>query len=76
MGTVGRIWNDRGTDFRVVRLWPLPPGYKEKTCPKCGDKQLTGAIIAFQSGDYVTPDANETDPNILCQNCGYWADVV
>ena len=35
-------------------------------CPKCGSKNLTGAII--------TETADEQDPNILCLDCGYWRD--
>ncbi|HEY8364873.1 MAG TPA: hypothetical protein VIK84_04805 [Haloplasmataceae bacterium] len=50
----------------IKRLCELPIGLKDSLCPKCGSKELTGAII--------TETADEFDPNILCKNCGYWRD--
>lgn len=58
-------WTENKNDKRQQRsICSLPIGYKDATCPKCGSKNLTGAII--------TETADEQDPNILCKDCGYW----
>ena len=62
-----KLWTDYESEYNTVRLiCPLPIGIKGTKCPKCGSKELTGALI--------TPTANEQDPNILCKDCGYWRD--
>ena len=48
------------------RQVPLPIGYKYTACPKCGSLHLIGAMI--------TKDADESDPNIVCKDCGYCLD--
>lgn len=62
-----KIWTDYESEYQVIRsVCPLPIGLKGTVCPKCGSKELTGALI--------TPTSDEADPNILCKNCGYWRD--
>ena len=62
-----KLWTDYESDYDTVRaVCPLPAGIKGSKCPKCGSKELTGALI--------TPTADEQDPNILCKDCGYWRD--
>lgn len=58
-------WSDDRSDTRQPRGYvPLPRGVIGTKCPKCGSENLSGAII--------TETANETDPNIICLDCGYW----
>lgn len=62
-----KLWTDYESNHGNVRaVCSLPIGVRGAKCPKCGSKNLTGALI--------TPTANEQDPNILCKDCGYWRD--
>jgi DNA-directed RNA polymerase subunit RPC12/RpoP len=64
---LNKIWIDYNIDYTIVlSLCPLPFGIKSSVCPKCGSKEMSGALI--------TPTADEQDPNILCKDCGYWRD--
>jgi len=77
-----KIWNDSGDDFVLGSYAPLPFGYRSKddptvsnrNCPKCGSDKLIGAIILRPDGKQAIEGSDEADPNILCTNCGYWAD--
>lgn len=66
------IWTDRRPDGSVDmrpsrRLVALPNWLVGSRCLNCGTcGSLTGALI--------TPTADESDPNILCEACGYWRD--
>ena len=51
---------------KYIRYVPLPVGYKDTPCTKCGSLNLTGVLI--------TETADEQDPNIICKDCGYWFD--
>ena len=64
----GKLWTDnKNTTGVFLRgLAPLPVGVKSSACPKCGSNNMTGALI--------TETADESDPNILCIECGYWRD--
>ncbi len=62
-----KLWTDYDSEYDTVRsICALPVGIKGSACPKCGSKELIGALI--------TPTADEQDPNILCKDCGYWRD--
>lgn len=62
-----KLWIDYDSNYTKIReLCLLPVGLRDSTCPKCGSKRLTGALI--------TPTADEQAPNILCKDCGYWRD--
>ena len=62
-----KLWTDYESEHNTVRgVCQLPVGIRGSSCPKCGSKELTGALI--------TPTADEQDPNILCKDCGYWRD--
>lgn len=62
------LWTD--SDYSgesVIRGFsPLPIGIKGSKCPKCASRNLAGVLI--------TVSADESDPNILCLDCGYWRD--
>jgi hypothetical protein len=61
------VWTDDCLDNRsLLRCVPLPTGLRNYTCPKCCGCRLVGAII--------TETADSLDPNILCEECGYWWD--
>ena len=62
-----KLWTDYESEYNTVRsVCALPLGLKDSVCPKCGSKAMTGALI--------TSTADESDPNILCKECGYWRD--
>lgn len=62
-----RFWTDDENDARLPRGYaPLPIGLVNSSCSKCGSTKLTGALF--------TDTADEADPNILCNKCGYWKD--
>jgi len=63
-----KLWTDvKGYDNVTIRGFaPLPLGLNEEKCPKCGKKNLRGALI--------TKTADQLDPNILCMECGYWRE--
>lgn len=62
-----KIWTDYNSEYASIKaVCPLPVGLVNTTCPKCGSINLTGALI--------TKEADSTDPNILCKDCGYWRD--
>ncbi len=62
-----KIWTDNPNDNREqCGFAPLPAGLRGSKCPKCGSLNLIGAIIS--------ETAVESDPNILCKDCGYWRD--
>ena len=64
---IEKIWTDYDSEYtEVSSICPLPQGIVGSVCPKCGSDNIVGAII--------TKDANESDPNILCMDCGYWRD--
>ena len=79
-----KVWNDSGEDFVLGFKTPLPVGYRSKDdpnisnriCPKCGSNKLSGAVILKPDGKQAVEGANEADPNIFCENCGYWDDSV
>lgn len=61
------VWTDNRLDGRSLQgCVSLPKGFRDRTCPKCGGCKLVGAII--------TETADSLDPNILCEECGYWWD--
>jgi hypothetical protein len=47
-------------------LAPLPVGWRDRPCPKCGGHSLSGALI--------TESADDFDPNLICLRCGHWWD--
>ncbi len=58
---------DGSADIRTPRGYvPLPVGVLGAACPRCGSPSLIGALI--------TENADESDPNLLCLDCGYWRD--
>lgn len=62
-----KIWTDYESEYTEVKTTcSLPSGLVDTVCPKCGSANIVGAII--------TEDADESDPNILCLDCGYWRD--
>ena len=51
-----KLWTDYESEYdSVLSICPLPIGSRGLKCPKCGSKELTGALI--------TPNADEQDPN-------------
>ena len=52
------ISNQMAAPIRVVAL---PFGYVDRACPECGSDSLTGALLS--------PDADESDPNVFCHSC-------
>jgi hypothetical protein len=46
-----------------IRMVPLPLGYRDRACPECGGGHLTGALLS--------PDADESDPNVFCRTCSW-----
>ena len=71
---IERIWNKESDDFTLGRQVPLPKGYISKKCPNCGSSSITGAIICYSNGEPVISSSDDNDPNLICLNCGYWAD--
>ncbi len=66
--TQEKLWTDRdySGDSIIRGFSPLPVGIQGSKCPKCGSRNLRGVLI--------TVSADESDPNILCIDCGYWRD--
>lgn len=63
-----KLWTDNNYngDKTIRGIVPVPVGYVNGKCPKCGSKNIRGAIIM--------PTADEQDPNLMCLDCGYWWD--
>ena len=59
-------------EFIIARQLPLPRGWANRTCPRCGSDGLMGAILTWSTGEQVTPTADESDPNITCRTCAWW----
>jgi DNA-directed RNA polymerase subunit M/transcription elongation factor TFIIS len=60
------IWSDREDQPYFVRALVPPPKSHLKCCPKCNSRNISGALIM--------KSADESDPNLVCLNCGYWWD--
>lgn len=64
--SVTRLTDD-SIDARKPRaLAALPRGYVKARCPRCTSMDLIGIL--------ATNTADDSDPNIACNNCGYWWD--
>ena len=63
-----KLWTDNNYkgDTKIRGLAPLPVGLRGSKCKKCGSEDISGALIM--------PTADNSDPNILCLDCGYWCD--
>ena len=72
-----RIWDKSGEGFGVQEFCDLPIGYRTsaRTCPRCGSERISGAIIVDHNFAKVVPSADGTDPNVVCLDCGFWADA-
>ena len=69
-----KIWNEYSEQYKIKSLTQLPVGYRNRNCPKCNSRNIIGAIICYNDNTKVTRSTDDYDPNILCLDCGYWAD--
>ena len=69
------IWNDEHQNYVLIREADIPSGYAGRSCPKCGNTRLVGAVIGVSPTEQAIEGSDSSDPNILCRACGYWADA-
>ena len=71
------IWRDDGKEYFLLEYADWPKGWRDYVivCPKCDSPNTIGAVIGLsQTGEPAIRGSDKADSNILCQNCGYWAD--